>query len=445
MGVAICWISEIIPIGITSILIPVVAIVFGLLPPGKAFQEFGSDIVVLIIAVCLLARAFETSNLGRRLAYMVLTSPWCSGSLSRGVHALTAVSWLVGMWMVNSAVCSILLPITLGILSVLRPQLQDKEYKAISRRLLFMCSITPGLSGLATPVGAAPNLFAFRYLAEHGQEISFTDWIVLAAPVSALLVILSVLVLDRLHPIPTIDSAVALGKFRSEKEEMGPISYHEKVVGITFFAVVALWLAVPNLPKLFPSVEFFKVVKETLTPTAVGIFALIPLFTLGATKSTLQAKDIQSVDLTTLLLFGGGLTLGAVIESSGLANDSARLLVNVVQNYPLLSGATIILTTLLLSEFCSNTAAVALVLPLVITLGGELVGVNQELRLTLLVLFGGTLGFALPAGTIPNGIVYSTGQLSVREMVATGLWIDLLGAVVIVVVLECIYPLLGVL
>ena len=444
-GVAVAWVTEIVPIGVTSILIPVVAIVFGLIPPAGAFKEFGSDIVFLIVAVCLLARAFETSNLGQRLAYCVLSTRWCNGSLSRGVHGLTAVSWFFGMWMVNSAVCSILLPIVLGILTVLKPQLEENEYRSFSRRVLFMCSITPGLSGLATPVGAAPNLFAFKYLAEHGQEISFTDWMLLAAPISATLVLLSVLVLDRLHPIPSIDSSRAFARFKDEQAKLGKLTYHEKVVASTFLGVVFLWLIVPNLPKLFPTVPFLKIVKESLSPTVIAMLALVPLFTLGKAKTSLQSKDIQRVDLTTLFLFGGGLTLGGIIESSGLARDSAHLLVGFVQNYPLLSGGAVIMVTLTLSEFCSNTAAVALILPLIISLGGELVGVNQETRLTLLVLFGGTLGFALPAGTVPNGIVYSTGQLTVKDMVATGLWIDLLGAVLIVLALEVVYPLLGLL
>ncbi len=448
VSVAIAWIFEIIPVGITALLVPVLGCSLGLLDSKRAFESFGADIIFLIVSVCLLARAFENTHLGKRLAYSVLTSRFAAHSLRHGVYSLTFVAWLIGMWMVNSAVCSILLPIVVGILTVLKPQLSEAEYSVLSKRMLFLCSVTPGLSGLATPVGAAPNLFAFRYLSDHGSALTFSSWILYAAPVSTLLVLASVFILDYLYPVPHVVNEHAQRCFIQEKEALGALSYSEKVVLSVFFILVTLWLLPPTLPLLFslspPVTNFLKL----LTPTTVGVLSIVPLFLMGEPNSQhsriLCTRDLQFVDLNTILLFGGGLTLGGILETSGLARDVAMGVGGLVHEYPLLSGTAIVMLTLLISEFCSNTAAIAVVLPLVGSFStGTGSGVDAT-RLALLVLFAGTLGFSLPAGTIPNGLVYATGKLAVKDMVKTGVCIDVMGVVLILVVLEFLYPLLGV-
>ena len=449
LSIALAWIFEIIPVGITALLVPVLGCTLGLVDPKRAFESFGADIIFLIVSVCLLARAFENTHLGKRLAYSILTSRFAARSLRHGVYALTFAAWLIGMWMVNSAVCSILLPIVLGILSVLKPQMSDTDHSILSKRLLFLCSVTPGLSGLATPVGAAPNLFAFRYLSDHGSALTFSSWILYAAPVSTVLVLASVLVLDYLFPVPRIVNDDAQRCFVREKEALGTLSFSERAVLTVSIVLVMLWLLPPTLPLIFslslPVSNFLKL----LTPTTVGVLSIIPLFLLGEPNSKhsriLATRDLQFVDLNTILLFGGGLTLGGILESSGLAQDVATSVGEFVITYPLLSGTAIVMMTLIISEFCSNTAAIAVVLPLVASFSS---GTGSEVgatRVTLLVLFAGTLGFSLPAGTGPNGLVYATGKLAVKDMVKTGVCIDILGVVLILLMLEVLYPLLGVL
>lgn len=449
LSVAIAWIFEIIPVGITALLIPVLGCTLGLLDPKKAFESFGADIIFLIVSVCLLARAFENTQLGKRLAYSVLTSRYAANSLRHGVYALTFVAWLIGMWMVNSAVCSILLPIVVGILAVLKPQLSDSDHSILSKRMLFLCSVTPGLSGLATPVGAAPNLFAFRYLSDHGSALTFSSWILYAAPVSTVLVLASVFILDYLYPVPHVVNEDAQRCFKREKDALGALSYSEKTVLVVFLLLVMLWLLPPTLPLLVSLPSSVSNVLKLLSPTTVGVLCIVPLFLLGEPEPKdsriLATRDLQFVDLNTILLFGGGLTLGGILESSGFARDVAIGVGGFVVEYPLLSGTAIVGLTLLISEFCSNTAAIAVVLPLVGSFSTGLGTGDDATRLALLVLFAGTLGFSLPAGTIPNGLVYATGKLAVKDMVKTGMCIDVIGVVIILIMLEVLYPLLKVL
>ena len=445
LSVMVAWLTETIPIGATALLIPTLGVLYGLVTPKEAFAPFGSEMIFLLIATFLLARAFDRSGLGRRIAFMVLSSRLTGGSLRGAIYALTALCWLTSMWMTNAAACSLFLPIVLGLLQSTQQFVPKEKFGSLSKRLLFLCSVTPGLGGLCTPVGALPNVLTFSYLAEHGHSVTILQWIGIATPISLALVMMSVAVLDLCFPIPTILFSSLRNEIIESRKQLGKIKRSEIFIALAFALLIALWLLPSILAPLLASFPTLASTLNRLTPTIAALLVVIPLFMLNASSSSdeklLLASDLSAVDLAVILLFGGGLALGAIIESAGVAVMLSSGLSHIAQLHPAFIGFLIAALTLLISEFCSNTGAVALMLPIAFSIA-SLSGVADDstLRLAFITVCAGTLGFSMPAGTPPNALVYATGKVSVRDIAWAGVWIDISGVLLVMLVIEWIYP-----
>jgi len=444
------WLTEAIPVGATALLIPTLGVLYGLVTPKEAFAPFGSEMIFLLVATFLLARAFDRSGLGQRIAYTVLSSRLTGGSLRGAIYALTALCWLTSMWMTNAAACSLFLPIVLGLLHTTQQFVPPEKYGVLSKRLVFLCSITPGLGGLCTPVGALPNVLTFSYLAEHGHGVTILQWIGFATPISLVLVVMSVVVLDILFPIPTIVFNSLRDEILESRKQLGEIKRSELLVASDFALLIVLWLLPGLLPGfLAPVLGGFPALTTTvgrLTPAIAALLVVIPLFMLNASASNdeklLLASDLSAVDLSVILLFGGGLALGVIIESAGVAVMLSAGLSHAAALHPAFIGFLIAALTLLISEFCSNTGAVALVLPIAFSVANFSGADDATLRLAFLTVCAGTLGFSMPAGTPPNAIVYATGKVTVRDIAWSGVWIDVIGVLLVTLLIEWVYPLI---
>jgi sodium-dependent dicarboxylate transporter 2/3/5 len=287
-------------------------------------------------------------------------------------------------------------------------------------------------------------VLTFSYLAEHGHGVTILQWIGFATPISLVLVVMSVVVLDILFPIPTIVFNSLRDEILESRKQLGEIKRSELLVAAAFALLIALWL-LPGF--LAPILEGFPALAATvgrLTPAIAALLVVIPLFMLNASASNdeklLLASDLSAVDLSVILLFGGGLALGAIIESAGVAVMLSAGLSHVALSHPAFVGFFIAALTLLISEFCSNTGAVALVLPIAFSVANFSGADDTTLRLAFLTVCAGTLGFSMPAGTPPNAIVYATGKVTVRDIAWSGVWVDVFGVLLVTLLLEWVYP-----
>ncbi|MCC6955061.1 MAG: anion permease, partial [Deltaproteobacteria bacterium] len=302
--------------------------------------------------------------------------------------------------------------------------------RRFTHRLLLAAAFAPNTGGIATPVSTPPNILAYGLLRKAGYQVSFIDWLAYGLPLSlaafACLFALfrNLLPLDSNVRVETVELVDTLDK----------TSRAEWQTAIVFLVTVILWI-VPDLLfqfGIFPDWRDWWNSRFSFASIACASASL--LFILPARsggEGNLEAHDLGEVPWGTLLLFGGGLSLSAMLMSSGLAPELASGLGRVVGDSPVLFTMIAILGTVFLSEFASNTASASLILPIVISQAGAPSAAG--LVLALACTFAAGFGFMFPVSTPPNAIVYATGYVESRVLRKVGVLFDCIGILLILV------------
>lgn len=427
------WITEIIPLPVTGLLIPVGATWFGLLSAQTAFAQFGNQILFLFLGSFLLAQAMEKHHLDKRMAYWLLSKPFISRSPETTIIVLAAFSYTLSMWISNTATTAIMIPLCLGISKSLAHSWSHTDRANLEKRILFSGAFAASIGGMATPIGSPPNLLAMEFLASHGVKISFLKWMSWGLPVSFCMLIALLLILQWKYPIKETHSKEIQDLFLKQYRSLGKMGRTDYFIVLTFFLTVALWI----LPDILNLLSIENKMDDKLPLGASALIGAAILFILPHQDSTILTwEDSKEIDWGTILIFGGGLCLGKVLESSGLASQIGQSLFS--SQYSLLNvGILCTLMGIILSEFSSNTAATTLLVPIIIAQFGSS---DSIVALTLATAFGASFGFMLPVSTPPNAIIFGTGKIPLKEMIKTGLFFDFIGALLIILFLMGIYP-----
>lgn len=433
-GIFLCavvlWFTELLPLPVTGLLIPVLTAVYGALPAGEAFHAFGSDVLFLFIGCFFMAAAMQKHGWDRRMAYWVLSSRFGSRSPGHLIILISAMSCVFSMGISNTATCAMMVPICLGLITVFRERFEsEKDLTHFSRRLLLSVAFASTMGGLATPVGTPPNLIALQFLQEQGIEVSFLHWFGIGLPITLAMMAGLILVLRWCFPLSSLPAANVDRIFREKLHGLGPLKREELQTAAAFSVAVVLWIAPGLLRSFFPEAAFFKSFADTFTISIVGIGAALPLFFLSASdgRPNLLWQDAVRIDWGTVLLFGGGLTLGRMLDVTGLADEAGALVFASAHSLTVIVVIAAVLS-ILMSEFASNTASAAVVIPVV--LASALSGSADEWTMILVVLaasFAASFGFMLPVSTPPNALVFGTGKVPLPTMIRTGMLFDLLG------------------
>ncbi len=311
--------------------------------------------------------------------------------------------------------------------------------------LMLLTAFAASVGGLATPVGTPPNLIGLGLIERTlGTRISFFQWMSFGLPVAAVMVAFLIFHFRRTCPAePGLmdDSADWL---REEKAKLGPVRRGEWNVMAAFAVTVLLWLA-PGVIALALGREhdtarwFERHLPETIA-ALVGALLLFALpVRLDQWKFTLSWREAASIDWGTILLFGGGLALGDLMFSTGLASWMGKGLAGALHAHSTL-GLVALFTAvaILLSETTSNVAAANMVVPVAIAVA-QAAGVDP-LPPALAACLGASMGFMLPVSTPPNAIVYGSGCVPLLKMVRYGALLDLVGFLVIVPVTTWCVP-----
>jgi sodium-dependent dicarboxylate transporter 2/3/5 len=438
--VVVWWITEPIPIPVTALLGAGLAVVFGVAPATEAFAPFASPTIFLFIGSFIIGRAVAEHGLDRRLATTLLAVPAVGRTLTRTRMAIVALVILMSAWMSNTATAAMMVPLALGVLSARRGLSSGGRHGATS--LMLVVAFSASIGGMATPVGSPPNLITLGLLDRTaGIRINFLTWMALAVPISLAMGALLLLAARWKYPLPAQPA---------HAEQLAPPPRHWSVgqrnCAIAFFTAVVLWVTPGALSLLAPDAPFVKLVVSRLDEAVVAVLAAVLLFVLpidwGKRQFTLDWRQAASIDWGTILLFGGGLSLGRLMFETGLAASVGNSIVE-------MSGATslwgitalAIVLGVVLTEIASNTAAANMLVPVVISIcqAAEVSPIPASLGACL----GASLAFMLPISTPPNAIVYGTGLVPIRAMLSFGVIMDVLGVVVIFAGLRILCPLLG--
>jgi len=425
--IVILWVTEGIPLSFSALLIPVFATTLGLLDPKDAFLNFSNPIIFLFLGSFVIAKAMSYHGLDRRIALGIISKKWVNKP-SRILLAIGAVTTLLSMWISNTATTAMIYPISWGIYTLLSKNLEEREARRFGIAIMLVSAYASSIGGIGTPVGTPPNLIAIGFLEKYAiKRISFFQWMVLAFPGLIAMFFIMVLILRGRG----FKGSIEKGEFLELVSER--FSKGEKAVLFIFLLVVFLWVSPGLAGYLFRQNQFVQWFQKSFHESTVAIIGAIltVLIPLNWKKGefVLPFKEAISIDWGTLLLFGGGLTLGDMFFKSGIGKDIGEI---IRTNFPI--GNVLILSiifylfSIFLTEFMSNTAAVNLVVPIAISISSAF-GVNPIIPV-ISSAFGGSFAFVFPVSTPPNAIVYGSGLVPLPSMIKKGIILDLAGIII---------------
>lgn len=424
------WITEAVPLPVTAVLGPALTVVLGVVPVREAFAPFGDPIIFLFLGSFLLARAMSVHGLDRRLARAVLAIPAASSSPRRVVWTFAALAAGLSMWVSNSATTAMLYPIALGVLGTM--DVERGRSSPLARPLLLACAYGASVGGIGTPVGSPPNLVAIGQLsALAGIHVGFVPWLLVALPVTLAMVGVAALVLG--VQLRSGDAAKPAGRVSGGPS--APMSTGERSVTAAFLVTVTLWVAPGVLSLVLGSSHpLSAALGRALPEGAVAVLGAALLFVLPAggseRRGALTWSEATQIDWGTLLLFGGGLSLGGAMFRLGLSEALGKGLVNAT-GVSTTVGLTIVFTvfSIFFTEVTSNTAAATMLIPLAIA-SAQAAGASP-LEPALGCALGCSMAFMLPVATPPNAIVYGSGLVPIGTMARAGMWMNVAACVVI--------------
>ena len=462
LWVAIWWITEAVPLPITSLLPIILLPLSGGLGAAATTASYGDRIIYLFLGGFIIATAIEKWNLHRRIALKIIllvgTNP---RNIILGFMVATA---FLSMWISNTATAMMMMPIGLAVVLQLtdffnRSGGGEKHSQFFGLALMLGIAYSASIGGMATLVGTPTNAVFVAIVNQlFGFQISFASWMILSFPLVVVLLIISWLYLTRvafplqsLQNISSVNAPESQGYYSSENKsssfeewfgkeikdeylQLGKMKAEEKWVLAVFTFTALAWIIRTYVLNLFlPALD-----DSMIAIAGALILFLIPSSQRG--EALLDWKTAQKIPWGILLLFGGGLAIAEGFKTSGLAGWIGEQLTVLNGVSIFLIFAIIVVFVNFLTELTSNTATATMILPVMASLA-------LALDVHPFVLMAGaclaaSCAFMLPVATPPNAVIFGTGFIKIGDMVKAGFWMNLISAAFIILYLWFVMPLL---
>ena len=416
---ALMWIFEIIPNWTTSLLVIVISLLtvsdkgiglfcdpkFGQLVGFKSIMaSFADPVVMLFMGGFVLAIMAEKYGLdvtmGRGLLSVFGTKPKIV------LLGFLIVISIFSMFMSNTATAAMMLAFLAPVLATLPADDKGKIGLALS------IPVAANLGGIGTPIGTPPNATAVRFLSEANAEISFMDWMVHMIPYVIVMILVAWVLLQIFFPFKTEKLVLEIPENKKEK------SWKSTVVWITFIGTILLWMT------------------ESITKINSNIVALIPLGVLTAC-GIFTKEDIKEINWSVLWLVAGGFALGTCLQGTGLA----KVLINAIPFGSMSVVLVLVVAGLVcyfLSNFISNSATAALLIPILIVVAegmadpaaannAQFLALGGSKAMIVFIAMCASIAMLFPISTPPNAIAASTGLVETKEMAKVGIIIGVVG------------------
>ncbi len=404
------WIFEPIPIPATSLIPLAVFPLAGVLPQSTVSESYGNPLILLLLGGFLLSTAMAKSGAHRRVA-LTMVRAFGGTNNRRLVFGFMAASAVLSMWISNTATTLMLLPVALAIV-------ERAENPRLATPLLLGIAYAASVGGIGTPIGTPPNLlFMSIYQATTGIEISFLQWAMWGVPVVLVFVPLMALWLTRSLDREGAIELPTVGAWRAEEVRTLAVFAVTAVLWITRGEPFGGWTAWLSLPYSNDAI--------------VALLAVVAMFLIpnGNGGRLLDWDTAEKIPWGVLILFGGGITIAAAFEASGLSTTIGNSLTAITDWHIYAVIVFICLAMTFLTEATSNTATTALLMPI---LAAMALGAGIDPRLVMVpAAMSASCAFMLPVATAPNVIVFSTGRFAVADMVREGFALNMIGVVVI--------------
>ncbi len=399
---AVWWMTEAIPVEATGLVPLALFPILKISPVSQAAVPYADKVIFLFLGGMLLGAALETWGLHTRAAMLVVGRLGASPRrLVLGVLLATAV---ISMWVSNTAAAVLMLPIGASMAALL-----GESGKRHAAPIVLAVAYGASIGGLGTLIGTPPTAqFAAFTEKSHSRAVTFAEWMGFGVPVMAVLMALGYVVLTRVaFRVPgRTDEGV-----RERLRERTPAAWTRgEVVSLVVFVLAG---------SLWSTTAWTRLDDATI---AIGAALVLFLMPASGGRAVLTWREAEKLPWGVLLLFGGGLSLAAALSAHGVDRFVAGH-AQALGGLPIYALLLIVaLATILLSELASNTALVAVMLPIAGAIAPA-VGVPAPVMLVTVTL-AGSLGFMLPPATPPNAIVFASGRVTMRTMIRAGVWMD---------------------
>ena len=405
------WIFEPIPIPVTSLVPMGVLPLLGVLSPADVAAAYGSPLILLLMGGFLLSKGMESTGAHTRIAITVVRFVGANEP-KRLILGFMLAAALLSMWISNTATILVLLPVALAVIA------SSSSAAALAPPLLLGLAWACSIGGLGTPIGTPPTLIFMQVYEETtGESVSFSEWMTWGIPVVAVMVpTLAVFLARQVPKNLTVDLP-----------DVGPWRSAEKRVLLIFTLTAIAWMT--RTEPFGGWREWFDL--PMANDAAVAFCAVIIMF-ITRDKSgdpLISWEQASAIPWGVLLLFAGGITLAKGFVVSGLSIQVGDLLASLASVPTLLAIVVVAVLVTALTEATSNTATTALLMP--ILAAASIAAEIDPMILMVPAAMSASCAFMLPVATAPNAVVFGTGRIGIQTMIRWGIWVNLLGVLVI--------------
>ena len=438
---AIWWMTEAIPLFATALLPLVLFPLLGIMSGKETAPSYINSTIVLFIGGFMIALTMQRWNLHRRIALNIIRL--VGGGPARIVLGFMIAAAFLSMWISNTATAVTMVPMGLAIVLQVEERSGAGSPGAHRFSVGLMLGIAYGCSvgGMTTLVGTPPNLSLvriFEILFPEGPSIAFGQWLIVAFPVGAIMVVTAWLVITRVLYRAPPEVKVEAAVVDRELERLGPMTFEERAVLAVFAATALLWVfrvdlnlgafTLPGWSRLLPWPGL--VDDGTVAITMASVLFFIPGRGADGERTGLMGPEvIPRLPWNVVLLIGGGFALAAAFQQTGLAQFIGGQFVAAGALPVFVLILLVCLALTFLTELTSNTATTEMILPILASVA--VVTGTHPLMLMIPATMSASCAFMMPVATPPNAIVFGSNRLTIAEMARAGIILNLIGAVVI--------------
>lgn len=449
------WMTEAIDISATALLPIVFLPLAGAATVKQATAPFGNDLIFLFMGGFILALSMQRWGLDKRIALFTLrlvgTKPV---NMIAGFMIATA---MISAFVSNTATAAMMMPVGLSVIGLMNNNKGTKARRHEGTKsdemnpavpatdnfglcLMLGIAYAASIGGIATIIGSPPNVFLVGYIRDtidpaFRSEITFIKWMMIGVPLAVAFLPLAWLLLTRvLYPVRLNQIEGGREFIANTYRELGPMKRGEWVTMFVFFAAALLWMTRPLLMQItIGSGDYITKPFSGLSDAVIAILAALTLFVVPVEAHsrtfTMNWATAATLPWGILILFGGGLSLAAAIESNGVAEFIGAQMHGFAGISPLIVIIVVATAVIFFSEIASNTATATTLVPILAAMAPAL-GVHPYL-LIIPAGIAASCAFMMPVGTPPNAIVFGTGYVTMPQMIKAGLWLNLIGIVLI--------------
>src|SRR5690625_770395 len=429
--IATWWITEAVPIPVTSLLPLVLFPLTQGLDVKVTASSYGDETIFLFMGGFMIALTMEKWNLHRRIALTIISL--IGTNMDRIVLGFMVATGFLSMWISNTATAMMMVPIGLAIIYQISDALKDdhtvdtsKENFGFGKALMLGIAYSASLGGIATLIGTPPNtLLAGAVNTMYGIELSFAKWMLFGVPLAWVFIFIAWIYLVKVaYPSKIKELPGGQTVITEEKKALGRASIEEKLVFTVFCLAAFSWIT-----RSFFLSNFIDGLSDGVIAIAFAVILFIIPSISKPGDHLLDWETAVKLPWGILLLFGGGLAIAAGFVESGLSEWIGSQLAG-LQGLNLFLVIMVVATLVIfLTEITSNTATASMMFPIMASLAVAL-GFHPY-ALMIAAAVAASCAFMLPVATPPNAVVFGSGYLRIPDMAKAGIALNIIGIILV--------------